>query len=133
MCCHWIRQRVNLAHPRVIISIISGKYCVISNAGYTTEHLICSLSARNVSLLLPTPTPSTCQKSQPRVNNQTWCFLVCSLRRREEGEGRELGQVLMFTTRLGQLCSLEQICSLMMFSASGDQCLCFSHPQLRTE
>ena len=52
MCCHWIRQRVNLAHPRVIISIISGKYCVISNAGYTTEHLICSLSARNVSLLL---------------------------------------------------------------------------------
>ena len=45
-----------------------------------------------------------------------FCFRTRRRMRRE----RELGpvEVLMFTTRLGQLSSLEQICSLMMFSAS---------------
>ena len=40
-------------------------------------------------------------------------------------EKRELGNTLMFKTRPFQLCSLQQICSLMMFSAIGSMFMFF--------
>ena len=78
-------------------------------------------------------TPSPCQHSAINDNNLPINTEIISEMIRPDlfpglqfGE-RELGlgQVLMFTTRLGQLCSLEQICSLMMFSAIGSMFMFF--------
>ena len=91
--------------PTVRISIISVKYCAISDAGCHTDDSIWRLSRRNVSLLLVITTQSSFANSPLSVS--------------ELPVRVELRNILMFKTRLFQFCSLEQICSLMMFSAIG--------------